>query len=237
MIAATEYSEDPCPSCPLLLLPSSPARHREGARPTPSCLAGAVAGGRGWVRSTRHVWRYTGGHARVASDLSVTLSVLGGGVGRARGARASGGASMLTATAWSSGKCFGPPRFPGAILPPSSSKGWTQRRSAHVLHAGIPAPGRISGHHRCTRRWNQTRRVPLRAPRASARHAIRCPRVSPTRQDQQGDREDSWPAYPAESHVQGAATDQPKRRSRTLRDWLLLAFFVASSSYLVCRPS
>ena len=35
---------------------------------------------------------------------------------------------------------------------------------------------------------------------------------------------DSWPAYPADSHVQGAATGQPKRRSRTVRDWLLLAF-------------
>jgi hypothetical protein len=43
-------------------------------------------------------------------------------------------------------------------------------------------------------------------------------------EDQEGDREDSWPAYPAESHVQGAATGQPKRRSRTVRDWLLLAF-------------
>ena len=47
-------------------------------------------------------------------------------------------------------------------------------------------------------------------------------------EDQEGDREDSWPAYPAESHVQGAATDQPKRRSRTVRDWLLLAFIVVS---------
>ena len=45
-------------------------------------------------------------------------------------------------------------------------------------------------------------------------------------EDQEGDREDSWPAYPAESHVQGPATDQPKRRSRTVRDWLLLAFIV-----------
>jgi Bacterial PH domain len=43
-------------------------------------------------------------------------------------------------------------------------------------------------------------------------------------EDQEGDREDSWPAYPAESHVRGAATGQPKRRSRTVRDWLLLAF-------------
>jgi hypothetical protein len=33
----------------------------------------------------------------------------------------------------------------------------------------------------------------------------------------EGDREDSSPAYP---------TDQPKRRSQTLRDWLLFAFFV-----------
>jgi hypothetical protein len=45
-------------------------------------------------------------------------------------------------------------------------------------------------------------------------------------EDQEGDREDSWPAYPAESHVQGAATDQPKRRSLTVRDWLLVAFLV-----------
>ena len=45
-------------------------------------------------------------------------------------------------------------------------------------------------------------------------------------EDQEGDREDSWPAYPAESHVQGAATDQPKRRSRILLDWLQLAFLV-----------
>ena len=37
---------------------------------------------------------------------------------------------------------------------------------------------------------------------------------------------DSWPAYPADSHVQGAATGQPKRRSRTMGDWLQLAFFV-----------
>jgi hypothetical protein len=44
-------------------------------------------------------------------------------------------------------------------------------------------------------------------------------------EDQEGDREDSWPAYPAESRVQGAATDQPKRRSRTVRDWLLYALF------------
>jgi len=46
-------------------------------------------------------------------------------------------------------------------------------------------------------------------------------------EDREGDREDSWPAYPAESHVQGAATGQPKRRSRTVRDWLLLAFLGA----------
>jgi len=45
-------------------------------------------------------------------------------------------------------------------------------------------------------------------------------------EDQEGDREDSWPTYPAESHVQGAATDQPKRRFQTVRDWLLLAFIV-----------
>jgi hypothetical protein len=43
-------------------------------------------------------------------------------------------------------------------------------------------------------------------------------------EDQEGDREDSWPAYPAESHVQGAATRQPKRRFETVRKWLLLAF-------------
>jgi hypothetical protein len=45
-------------------------------------------------------------------------------------------------------------------------------------------------------------------------------------EDQEGDREDSWPTYPAESHVQGAATDQPKRL--TVRDWLLYAFIVVS---------
>jgi hypothetical protein len=43
-------------------------------------------------------------------------------------------------------------------------------------------------------------------------------------EDQEVDREDSWPAYPAESHVQGAATGQPKRRFQTVRKWLLLAF-------------
>jgi hypothetical protein len=43
---------------------------------------------------------------------------------------ASDGASMLTATAWSSGTYFGPSRFPGASLPPSSSKGWTRWPSA-----------------------------------------------------------------------------------------------------------
>ena len=42
-------------------------------------------------------------------------------------------------------------------------------------------------------------------------------------EDQEGD-EDSWPAYLAESNVQGAATGQPKRWSRNVRDWLLLAF-------------
>ena len=47
-------------------------------------------------------------------------------------------------------------------------------------------------------------------------------------EDQEGDREDSWPAYPAESHAQVAATDQPKRRSQTVRDWLGLAVFVVS---------
>jgi hypothetical protein len=41
--------------------------------------------------------------------------------------RSFGRASMLTAMAWSSGTRFGPPRFPGAILPPSSSKVWSQR--------------------------------------------------------------------------------------------------------------
>ena len=45
-------------------------------------------------------------------------------------------------------------------------------------------------------------------------------------EDQEGDREDSWPTYPAESHVQGAATEQPKDRSWTVRDWLLLALLV-----------
>jgi hypothetical protein len=45
-------------------------------------------------------------------------------------------------------------------------------------------------------------------------------------EDQEGDREDSWPVYPAESHVEGAATDQPRRSSWTVRDWLQLAFFV-----------
>jgi Bacterial PH domain len=45
-------------------------------------------------------------------------------------------------------------------------------------------------------------------------------------EDQEGDWEDSWPAYPAESHVQGAATDQPKGRFRTVGDWLAVAFVV-----------
>jgi hypothetical protein len=46
----------------------------------------------------------------------------------------------------------------------------------------------------------------------------------PRGEDQEGDREDSWPAYPAESHVEVAATGQPKRWSGTVREWLLLAF-------------
>ena len=45
-------------------------------------------------------------------------------------------------------------------------------------------------------------------------------------EDQEVDREDSWPAYPAESHTQGAATDQPERQSLTVGDWLQIAFFV-----------
>ena len=49
---------------------------------------------------------------------------------------------------------------------------------------------------------------------------------TPTLQDQEGDWEDSWPAYPAESHVQSAATDQPKGRFRTVGDWLTVAFVV-----------
>jgi hypothetical protein len=34
------------------------------------------------------------------------------------------------------------------------------------------------------------------------------------------------------SDVQGAATDQPERRPRTVRDWLLLAFFGAFAVFL-----
>ena len=56
--------------------PAARPRHLEGARPTPWRMAGAVAGRRGWVRCDRPRWRYTGGHARVASNLLVTLSVL-----------------------------------------------------------------------------------------------------------------------------------------------------------------
>jgi hypothetical protein len=43
-------------------------------------------------------------------------------------------------------------------------------------------------------------------------------------EDQEGNSDDSWPAYPAESHLQSAQTDQPKRWSETVRDWLLLVF-------------
>jgi Bacterial PH domain len=49
---------------------------------------------------------------------------------------------------------------------------------------------------------------------------------SATGENQEGDREDSWPAYPAGSHAQGAARDQPKRGPRTVGDWLKLAFIV-----------
>jgi hypothetical protein len=105
------------------------ARHFEGARPTPSCLAGPVASRRGWVRCGRPLWRYTGGRSgRIKSFCHSFCSWL-----QCRSwlrCGASGGASMLTATAWSSGTCFGPSRFPGASLPPSSSKGWTQWPSA-----------------------------------------------------------------------------------------------------------
>ena len=41
----------------------------------------------------------------------------------------------------------------------------------------------------------------------------------------EGDREDSWPAYPTDQPK--PPTDQPKRRSQTLRDWLLYALFGA----------
>ena len=41
----------------------------------------------------------------------------------------------------------------------------------------------------------------------------------------EGDREDSWPAYPIDQPE--PPTDQPKRRSQTLRDWLLYALFGA----------
>src|SRR4029453_14223142 len=47
MIAATQYSENQCPNCPLLLPPAARPRHLEGARPTPRRMAGAVANRRG----------------------------------------------------------------------------------------------------------------------------------------------------------------------------------------------
>src|SRR4029453_16427872 len=76
----TRRTRDSAASCPCCLA----ARHHEGARPTPRRLASAVAGWRGWVRSGRPLRRYTGRHARVASNLPVTLSVLGGAVGPGR---------------------------------------------------------------------------------------------------------------------------------------------------------
>ena len=70
-------SAAPCSCCPT-------DRYREGARPTPSYLAGAVVGRRGWVRNTRHLWRHAGEPTRVV--VASTVSVVGGGVGRGRGA-------------------------------------------------------------------------------------------------------------------------------------------------------
>jgi hypothetical protein len=58
------------------------ARHFEGARPAPSCLAGPVASRRGRVHWGRCLWRYTGGHARVASNLLSLFLFFGCSVSR-----------------------------------------------------------------------------------------------------------------------------------------------------------
>jgi hypothetical protein len=92
---------------------------------------------------------------------------------RRSGDRASRRLASLTAS--------GPPRFPGAILPPSSSKGDSKVRDISNMyyalvferHDGSRVTAEAPGG------GTRPRRVPLRTPGTPSRHAIRGPGGSP----------------------------------------------------------
>ena len=182
-------------------------------------MAGAVAGRRGWVRCDRPLWRYTGGHAWVASDsfchsfcflaaLSVVLAVRGFG----RGLDANGNGVVVR-------ECLGPPRFPGTSLPPSSSEACTPRPwrtcTTNWSSSAVTDPGSPPTHPAVKHEFGEylfELRERLLAMRSAALG------YSQRGEDQEGDPEDSWPAYPT--------GPQPKRRSWTVRDSLQLVVFV-----------